>query len=129
MNQIEQAVYYLKRMYSRIYKDTPFIIIDKTTQEVTYLLMECWCYSPENFVGKDFEKFTIFCRLIHRACNKFPGAAPYLVDDIIPKIPLKAYTSSELCWMAGYFTAIADFSDDIIDVDLVVEIEKHEEQE
>lgn len=117
---ISEAIEYIKSIYTRVHKKRPLIRMSKEDNIVKYYMFECWCNieTKDNMASPEMHTFV---RLVHKAVNKYEEAAPYLVMDLIPKIPKSYESSPELCWMSGYFTSIYDryVADDGIEMELI----------
>lgn len=106
-DEIKEAIWYIKSVYHRVHKIRPIISYDESIDEVQYLLFDCWCDDKTN-PKLSKARLVSLCRIIHRACNKFPDAAYAVAKGIVDKIPYDSISTPELCWMAGYFTSICD---------------------
>ena len=83
--EIGCALFYIKKMYRRIYKVSPMIHFRDNM--VKYDLMSLWCFNPNTCNQEEVDKLVVLMKILIKAADRFQEAGPYLVADILDKIP------------------------------------------
>lgn len=106
-----KATLYIRKMYRRITKKIPLILIPKDT--IKYVALNGWVESTDDLI--------LLCNLVYKAIKRYPASSYELAVATIDYLDDRYKSCVQLCWAHGYFSRIIDdalIQDDEIDVQL-----------
>jgi len=99
---LQCAVYYIAKMYNRIFDMTPMFAYNEEDDELIYSRMEYWASTEL--------ELEFMCKLVIKCIEKFPESAEYIVQDLLRNINKRGSVSIELAWQHGYLTKAMESS-------------------
>ena len=96
---IYSCIYYIRRLYARLFKKIPLINFDGYSFNMIY---------PEIWITSYSEAAT-FNKLLYKSVDKFPDAAFYLADFYINEIgKIQEDKAANTFWLAGYMERVIE---------------------